>query len=34
MTNLLVSMLHKAGVPVDELGDSTGRLPMEPLSGV
>ena len=34
MTNLLVSMLHKAGVPVDDLGDSTGRLPMEPLSGV
>jgi hypothetical protein len=34
MTNLLVSMLDKAGVPVDDLGDSTGRLPMETLSGV
>ena len=34
MTNLLVSMLDKAGVPIDELGDSTGQLPMEPLSGV
>ena len=26
MTNLLVSMLDKAGVPVDNLGDSTGEL--------
>jgi hypothetical protein len=26
MTNLLVSMLGKAGVPLDKLGDSTGRL--------
>ncbi len=34
MTNLLVSMLDKAGVPVDELGDSTGRLPMETLADV
>jgi hypothetical protein len=34
MTNLLVSMLDKAGVPVDMLGDSTGRLSGEPLSGV
>jgi hypothetical protein len=32
MTNLLVSMLDKAGVPVDNLGDSTGELNL--LSGV
>ena len=30
--NLLVSLLHKAGVPVERIGDSTGRL--EGLSGV
>ena len=34
MANLLVSMLDKAGVQVDRLGDSTGRLQAEPLSGV
>ena len=34
MTNLLVSLLDKAGVRVDSLGDSTGRIPIEPLSGV
>ena len=34
MTNLLVSMLDKAGVRVDTLGDSTGELPLVPLSGV
>jgi hypothetical protein len=34
MSNLLVSMLDKAGVSIDELGDSTGRLPMETLGGV
>ena len=32
MTNLLVSLLDKAGVPVEKLGDSTGRL--ELLSGI
>ena len=32
MTNLLVSMLDKAGVPMDNLGDSTGELHF--LSGV
>ena len=26
MTNLLLTMLHKAGVPVESLGDSTGEL--------
>jgi uncharacterized protein DUF1552 len=32
MTNLLLSLLDKVGVPVEKLGDSTGRL--ELLSGV
>jgi hypothetical protein len=32
MTNLLLSLLDKAGVPAEKLGDSTGRL--ETLSGV
>ena len=34
MTNLLVSMLDKAGVHLDRLGDSDGRVELEPLSGV
>jgi hypothetical protein len=34
MTNLLLSLLDKAGVRAETLGDSTGRLPFEPLSGV
>jgi hypothetical protein len=32
MTNLLLTMLDKAGVPADTLGDSTGRLNPEPLA--
>ena len=31
MSNLLLTMLDNAGVPLDKLGDSTGRL-LEPLS--
>lgn len=34
MTNLLVTLLDKVGVPIDSLGDSTGRLPLDALSGV
>lgn len=35
MTNLLLSMLDKVGVPVETLGDSTGRLEqVEPLSSL
>jgi hypothetical protein len=34
MANLLLTMTDKLGVPVDKLGDSTGRLPVEPLTGV
>jgi hypothetical protein len=34
MTNLLLSLLDKAGVHAETLGDSTGRLPIEPLSGI
>jgi hypothetical protein len=32
MTNLLVSLLDKVGMPVEKLGDSTGRLTPDPLS--
>ena len=28
MTNLLLTILNKAGVPIDKLGDSTGPLPL------
>jgi len=34
MTNLLLAMLDKVGVHAEKLGDSTGRLPIEPLAGV
>ncbi len=34
MTNLLLSMLEKVGVRTETLGDSTGRIQIEPLSGV
>jgi hypothetical protein len=34
MANLLVSLMEKLDVPVDNIGISTGTLPMEPLSGV
>jgi hypothetical protein len=32
MANLLLTMLDKVGVPLDKLGDSTGRLPLETLT--
>ena len=31
MTNLLLGMLDKSGVPADTLGDSTGRIDVEPI---
>jgi hypothetical protein len=34
MTNLLLSMLDKSGIQAETLGDSTGRVALEPLSGV
>ena len=34
MNNLLLAMLERAGVHTDKFGDATGRLPLEPLSGV
>jgi hypothetical protein len=34
MMNLLLSMLDRVGLPVEQYGDSTGRLELEPLSGV
>jgi len=34
MPNLLVSLMAKLGVPVNKIGESDGRLPLEPLPGV
>jgi hypothetical protein len=34
MNNLLVAMLDRVGVPAEKFGDATGRLALEPLSGV
>ena len=32
MSNLLLTVLDHVGVPLEKLGDSTGRLPIEPLT--
>jgi hypothetical protein len=34
MANLLVTLMDKMGVPVEKVGGSTGRLPIDTLSGV
>jgi hypothetical protein len=34
MANLLVTLMDKLGVPVERLGGSTGKLPIDTLSGV
>lgn len=34
MTNLLVTLLNRAGVPLEKLGDSTGPLSIEPLASI
>ena len=34
MNNLHMALLEKVGVPVEKFGDSTGRVELEPLSGV
>ncbi len=34
MANLLVTLMDKLGVPVDQIGASTGALPLEPLAGI
>jgi hypothetical protein len=34
IANLLVTLMDKLDVPVDRLGGSTGRLPLDTLSGV
>jgi hypothetical protein len=34
LANLHLSLLDKMGVPIETLGDATGRLPLETLSGV
>jgi hypothetical protein len=32
MANLLVTLMDKLDVPVERLGGSTGKLPLDPLS--
>jgi hypothetical protein len=34
IANLLVTLMDKLGVPVERIGGSTGRLPLDPLPGV
>jgi hypothetical protein len=34
MANLLVTLMDKMGVPVEKIGGSTGKLPLDTLSGV
>ena len=34
MANLLVTLMDKLDVPVEKLGGSTGKLPLDTLSGV
>ena len=34
MANLLVSLMDKLDVPIERLGGSTGKLPLETLAGV
>jgi hypothetical protein len=34
MANLLVTLMDKLGVPVDKVGGSTGKLPLDTLAGV
>ena len=34
MANLLVTLMDKMGVPVDKVGGSTGKLPLDTLSGI
>ena len=33
MANLLVTMMDKMDVPVDKVGGSNGKLPLDPLAG-
>jgi hypothetical protein len=34
MANLLVTLMDKMDVPVERVGGSTGKLPLETLSGM
>jgi hypothetical protein len=34
IANLLVTLMDKMGVPVERVGGSTGRLPLDTLSGI
>ena len=34
MSNLFMALVDKTGIEIEKFGDSTGRLPLETLSGV
>jgi hypothetical protein len=34
MSNLLVTLMDKLGMPVERIGGSTGKLPIDTLPGV
>ena len=34
MANLLVTLMDKMGAPVEKIGGSTGKLPLDTLSGI
>ena len=34
MANLLVTLMDKMGMPVEKIGGSTGKLPLDTLSGM
>jgi hypothetical protein len=34
IANLLVTLMDKLGVPVEKIGGSTGKLPIETIAGV
>jgi hypothetical protein len=34
MANLLVTLMDKMGMPVEKIGGSTGKLPLDTLSGL
>jgi hypothetical protein len=34
MANLLVALMANMGVPVEKVGGSDGKLPLDPISGI
>jgi hypothetical protein len=34
MANLLVTLMDKLGLPIDQIGNSTGKLELQALTGV